>query len=75
MSVAGDIIKSPNVYCKTPSKALKMKDLASNVITNDCPIERYASSKDAISANGQVYDLVISGLPFDAKSEHIRQIA
>ena len=45
------------------------------MITNDCPIERYATAKDAASANTHVYDLVISGLPQDAKPEHVRQIA
>lgn len=62
--------KKTFVYCNTPSKALKIKDLASNVLNQDCPFEKYAFAKD--NSNGQVYELVISGLPQDAQSSHIR---
>jgi hypothetical protein len=44
----GDDRKKTTVYCNTPSKALKIKDLASNVMNNqDCPFEKYAYAKDS----------------------------
>ncbi len=54
---------------------MKIKDLASNaMIGNECPIERYSGVKDPCAAHNQVVDLVISGLPNDAKPEHLKQL-
>ena len=61
--------------CKTPSKATKIKDLASNLLGQDCIYQRYSSVKTAQSANDNVVELSISGLPADAQTSHIRQIA
>jgi hypothetical protein len=44
-------------------------------MTDDCPFEKYSYCKDAKQANNNVYDLVISGLPHDAQTSHLRQIA
>jgi hypothetical protein len=42
----GDKNKAPTVICKTPSQAMKIKDLASNVLGNADLYEKYSSVKD-----------------------------
>ena len=42
----GEKNKPPTVICKTPSQAMKIKDLASNVLGNADLYEKYSSIKD-----------------------------
>lgn len=63
------------IVCKSPCKATKIKDLASNLLNQDCPFTKYTSVKDAAVANQQVVDLVISGLPSEAQPEDLKKIS
>ena len=43
--------KPPTVVCKTPSQALKIKDLASQVFENADLYDKYSSVKERKSSN------------------------
>lgn len=64
------------VVLQTPSKAVKAKDLASNLLGHiDCPISKYSSVKNAKEANSQVVEMIIHGLPQSAQSEDLKRIS
>jgi hypothetical protein len=56
----------PSKICKTPSQALKIKDLASQVFENGDLYQRYSTVKETKASEHRVVDLVVSGLPLNA---------
>lgn len=66
--------KKSITVCKSPSSVMKMKDLSSNLLGQDCPFEKYSTVRDPAKAHSQVYDLVISGLPQTTQADDIKKI-
>jgi hypothetical protein len=63
---------APTVVCKTPSQALKIKDLASQVFENADLYHRYSTVKERKASQHRVVDLLVSGLPSDAQPGHLK---
>jgi hypothetical protein len=63
------------VVCKTPSQALKIKDLASQVFENTDLYQKYSTVKERKASEHRVVDLVVSGLPSDAQPGHLKSIS
>ena len=56
----------PTVVCNTPSQALKIKDLASQVFENTDLYKKYSTVKERKASEHRVVDLIVTGLPSDA---------
>ena len=63
------------IYCKTPSKATKIRDLSSNLLGQDCSLGKYSTVKDAAQSHSQVVELVVHGLSNEAHADDLMRIS